>query len=82
MSVESGARSTRVQISGIEPRYMTRPEVARFLGCTPDTVSRRAAACLLPPPVYLGPKERLGRPLWNRVKLLRFLDTLEARQQG
>ena len=46
----------------MEDRYLSRSELAKFLGVSERTIDRRAADGLLPPPVLIGPpKSKRGR---------------------
>ena len=55
-------------------RYLSRSELAKFLGVSERTIDRRAADGLLPPPVLIGPpKGKRGRR-WRQSVVIATLE--------
>ena len=58
----------------MEDRYLSRSELAKFLGVSERTIDRRAADGLLPPPVLIGPpKSKRGRR-WRQSLVIATLE--------
>jgi predicted DNA-binding transcriptional regulator AlpA len=65
------------QESKMEDRYLSRDELAKFLGISTRSVDRRAADGILPPPALIGPAN--GRKT-RRWRLSAVVAKLEKRK--
>jgi len=55
-------------------RYLSRSELAKFLGVSERTVDRRTADGLLPPPVLIGPPNGRSVRRWRQSVVIATLE--------
>ena len=58
----------------MEDRYLSRHELAKFLGISPRSVDRRAADGSLPPPVLIGPPDGKKVRRWRQSVVIAKLE--------
>ena len=59
-------------------RYLTRAELAKFLGVSQRTVDRRVADGSLPPPILLGPANGRKARRWRQSVVVAKLEKRKA----
>ena len=74
-------RGRRKEPLSIEPRMLSIEQAAKYIGLSKRTLYNRTAP-KSKNPFPIRPKRTLGKPLFDKVELDKWLDTLDAVSSG